>query len=251
VKTRILSSHLDSTTYKQTFNSMVDFLAESAKPAYVTVNNVHTVVEGVFRPEYGKIINDGFMALPDGKPLSVVARWKGDQNMERVFGPTLLEKVLDWGQAKMVRHFFFGSTTQILEKMSCAIKSRFPNAIICGMISPPFKPLSEEENLQYISQINAANPDIIWIGLGAPKQEKWMHDYSNNINRGILVGIGAGFDYLAGETKHAPDWMKNYALEWVYRLIQEPKRLWKRYLITNPLFILLNTLEFLKLKTYD
>ena len=119
------------------------------------------------------------------------------------------------------------------------------------MISPPFKSLSLNENLEFISQINDLNPDIIWVGLGAPKQEKWMYENYQKLNKGIMIGVGAGFDYLAGETHHAPDWMKNYSLEWLYRLIQEPQRLWKRYLITNSLFILMNTLELLNLKTYD
>ena len=251
MKTKILSSLLDSTTYEDTYDSIQDFILSSNVPDYITVNNVHTVVEGVLNPYYGRIINEGFMALPDGRPLSVIARWKGDKNMKRVFGPTLMEKIISWGQANQIKHFFFGSTQLILEKMSAVIQKKFPEAIVCGMISPPFKSLSPNENLQFISQINDLNPDIIWVGLGAPKQEKWMYENYQKLNKGIMIGVGAGFDYLAGETHHAPGWMKNYSLEWLYRLIQEPKRLWKRYLITNPLFILMNTLELLNLKTYD
>ncbi len=251
MKTKILSSLLDSTTYEDTYDSIRDFILSSDVPDYITVNNVHTVVEGVLNPDYGRIINEGFMALPDGRPLSVIARWKGDKNMKRVFGPTLMEKIINWGQANQIKHFFFGSTQLILEKMSAVIQKQFPAAIVCGMISPPFKSLSPNENLQFISQINDLNPDIIWVGLGAPKQEKWMYENYQKLNKGIMIGVGAGFDYLAGETHHAPDWMKNYSLEWLYRFIQEPQRLWKRYLITNPLFILMNTLELLNLKTYD
>jgi len=251
MKTRILSSYLDSTTYEQTYASMMNFLSESKMPGYITVINAHTVVESVLNPDFGKIINEGFMALPDGRPLSVIARWKGDKNMKRVFGPTLMEKIINWGQGNQIKHFFFGSTQLILEKMSAVIQKKFPEAIVCGMISPPFKSLLPNENLEFISQINDLNPDIIWVGLGAPKQEKWMSENYQKLNKGIMIGIGAGFDYLAGETHHAPDWMKNYSLEWLYRLIQEPQRLWKRYLITNPLFILMNTLELLNLKTYD
>ncbi len=250
MKTKILSTHLDSTTYEQTFNQMMNYLVHSKSPAYVTLNNAHTVVEGVFHPKFSTIINKGFMALPDGRPLSMVARWKGDYNMKRVFGPTLLEKILEWGQEKKIKHYFFGSTKDILNLMASTIQSKFPEAIVCGMLSPPFKPLTTEENLKFISQINEANPDIIWVGLGAPKQENWMSENYTQFNRGILIGVGAGFDYLAGKTKHAPRWMKKYALEWFYRLLQEPRRLWKRYVFTNPLFILLNILEFLKLKSY-
>ncbi len=250
MKTKILSSFIDSTNYKHTYDCIKNFILTSKSPNYITVNNVHTIVEGVIKPNYGRIINNGFMALPDGRPLSLIAHWKGDKSMERVFGPTLMEKILDWGQKNQIRHFFFGSTEFILKKMSIIIQKQYPEAIICGFISPPFRTLSQEENLQYISKINDLNPDIIWIGLGAPKQEKWMYQNFEKLNNGIMIGIGAGFDYLAGEINHAPDWMKNYSLEWVYRLIQEPKRLWKRYLITNPLFIFMNILELLNLKTY-
>lgn len=251
MKTRILSSYLDSTTYEQTYESIMKFLTDSTNPSYVTVNNVHTIVEGVLNPDFGKIINNGFMALPDGRPLSVIARWKGDKIMERVFGPTLLEKILNWGQQNQIKHFFFGSTDEILEKMRIVIQNRFPSAIVCGMISPPFKPLSENENLRFISKINQETPDIIWIGLGAPRQEKWMYKNFEKLDKGIMIGIGAGFDYLAGEIQHAPDCLKNYSLEWSFRLLQEPRRLWKRYLIMNPLFILMIMLELLKLKKYE
>ena len=119
------------------------------------------------------------------------------------------------------------------------------------MISPPYRPLTNSENENYISIINNSNADIIWVGLGAPKQEKWMYENYKYINKGIMIGIGAGFDYLAGSTKHAPEWMKNYSLEWLYRLIQEPGRLWKRYLITNTLFLFYITLELLGLKKFE
>lgn len=251
MKTQILSSKLNSTNYEDTYKSICDFLASSLKPGYITVNNVHTVVEGVLNADYGEIINDGFMALPDGKPLSVVASWKGDKNMRRVFGPSLLEKVLDWSQNTNIRHYFFGSTQEALNAIQKSIKSKYPNVTVCGYTSPPFRHLTPEENSSYITDMNQKNADIIWVGLGAPKQEKWMAENINGLKKGIMIGIGAGFDYLTGHTKHAPDWMKNYSLEWLYRLMQEPRRLWKRYLITNPLFILMNTLEFLKLKTYD
>jgi N-acetylglucosaminyldiphosphoundecaprenol N-acetyl-beta-D-mannosaminyltransferase len=242
---------LDSTNYEKTYESICKFISTSSSPGYITVNNVHTVVEGVLNPDFGHIINDGFMALPDGKPLSIVARWKGDENMERVFGPTLLEKILNWSKNSEIRHYFFGSTENTLELMETVIKTNYPSIKTCGFTSPPFSNLTTEKNLEYISQMNKAEADIIWVALGAPKQEKWMAENIKYLNKGVLIGIGAGFDYLAGQTKHAPEWMKNYSLEWLYRLIQEPKRLWKRYCITIPIFIGLNILEFTKLKKFN
>jgi N-acetylglucosaminyldiphosphoundecaprenol N-acetyl-beta-D-mannosaminyltransferase len=218
---------------------------------YITVNNVHTVVEGIRNPAYKQIINNAAMALPDGMPLVKVARWKGATEIERVFGPTFFEKTLDWGQKDGLKHFFFGSSEETLQKMKKVIEERFPDAIISGMIAPPFRPFTARENEEFMQQINEANPDIIWVSLGAPKQEFWIYENYKKLHRGVMIGIGAGFDYLAGNTKHAPQWMKNMALEWLYRLIQEPGRLWKRYLVTNTLFVWYLFLELLGLKKFE
>ncbi len=220
-------------------------------PNYITVNNVHTVIEGVRDSYYKKIINDAFLALPDGKPLSVVAKLKGEKNISRIFGPSFMEKTIDWGQKDNLSHFFFGSSEKILDKLKSSINFKFPEAKIAGMISPPYRPLTESENINYLNKINEANADIIWIGLGAPKQEKWMYENYMHLNRGVMIGIGAGFDYIAGNTQHAPEWMKNLSLEWLYRLIQEPGRLWKRYLVTNTLFLFYITLELVGLKKFE
>jgi N-acetylglucosaminyldiphosphoundecaprenol N-acetyl-beta-D-mannosaminyltransferase len=155
-----------------------------------------------------------------------------------------MEKFIDWGRQDNVRHFFFGSNEVNLQKLKIAIETKFPGTIISGMIAPPYRPIEEWENESFITAINAAQPDFIWVGLGAPKQERWMYAQAKNVN-GLLFGIGAGFDYMAGNTKHAPTWMKNASLEWVYRLIQEPGRLWKRYLLTIPPFMLFASLELL------
>ena len=251
MKTRILSSNLDSTTYVDCYESILKHLSEGQNPVYITVNNVHTVVEGVLNPDYGKIINEGFMAVPDGRPLSVVAGLKGDKKMERVFGPTLQEKLLEWGQEDELRHYFVGGTSETLDKMEDVVAQRYPSALVCGRISPPFRVLTKKENDSIVDQINNACADIIWVGLGAPKQERWMYGNYSALHKGIMIGVGAGFDYLAGNIQHAPTWMKKYSLEWFYRLIQEPKRLWRRYVVTIPIFLVLNTLELLRIKKFD
>lgn len=238
-------------SYKETYNTVLNKVSSASSPAYITVNNVHTVVEGVKNKEYGKIINSAFLALPDGKPLSVVAKIKGAKNIARIFGPTFMEKTIDWGRKDGLKHFFWGSTKETLEKMMAQIKAKYSEVNIVGAVSPPFRALTEKENMDYIRQMNDADPDIVWIALGAPKQEIWMYENYKKLNRGVMIGIGAGFDYLAGNTKHAPSWMKRYALEWLYRLIQEPGRLWKRYLVTNTLFIWYLLLELLHLKKFD
>jgi N-acetylglucosaminyldiphosphoundecaprenol N-acetyl-beta-D-mannosaminyltransferase len=222
----------------------------NSRSSYITVNNVHTVVEGAVDGKFKKIINGSFLALPDGKPLSIVAKLKGGKNIDRIFGPTLFEKTLDWGQKDGIKHYFFGSSNETLEQMINTIRIKFPQAIISGCFSPPFKKFTGDENEVYLNQMNASGAELFWIGLGAPKQEIWMHENHKKLNKGIMIGIGAGFDYLAGNTKHAPEWMKKTALEWLYRLIQEPKRLWKRYLVANSLFIFLVILESLNIKKF-
>jgi len=242
-------SILDS--YRTAYQYVVEYVRSNEKPAYITVNNVHTVIEGIWDADYRAITNQAFLALPDGKPLSVVARWKGIANISRVFGPTFFEKALEWGQEDGVRHFFFGSSQQVLETLQNVIRDRFPQAQIAGAIAPPFRPLTASENAMYIEQMNRSKADIVWVALGAPKQERWMAANYRYLNRGVMIGIGAGFDYLAGNTQHAPEWMKRYALEWLYRLIQEPRRLWKRYLVTNTLFVILVVLELLGIKRWE
>lgn len=214
---------------------------------YITVNNAHTVVEAVRNKNYRDALNNSFLSLPDGKPLSIVAKVKGEKNISRIFGPTFMEKTLEWGQKEGIKHYFFGSTEVTLQKMLEVIKTKYPKAIVSGFFSPPYKEkFSDEENDTYIKLMNESGADIFWIGLGAPKQELWMYENYKKLKRGVMIGIGAGLDYLARNVKHAPEWMKNLALEWFYRLMQEPRRLWKRYLITNTLFIYYILLEFVK-----
>lgn len=219
-------------------------LKTSKEKKYITVNNVHTMVEGFRNTSFQQIINDSFLSIPDGKPLAVVGKLKGAKTISRLFGPTVMEKFIDWGRQDNRRHFFFGSNEATLQKLEATIKTNYPGAIIAGMIAPPFKPVDQWENDQFVAAINAAKPDFIWVGLGAPKQERWMYTHTQKID-GLLFGIGAGFDYLAGNTRHAPEWMKDASLEWMYRLIQEPGRLWKRYLTTIPPFLLLSFLELM------
>ena len=212
---------------------------------YVTVNNVHTMVEAFWDSSYRAIINESFLSIPDGKPLQIVGRLKGNKDISRLFGPTVMEKFVDWGREDGVKHFFLGNSEENLKRLKQAIEKKYPGTIIAGMISPPFKPMKEWDNERFAQLINDAKPDYIWVGLGAPKQERWMNENCQKMQTGIMFGIGAGFDYMAGNTKHAPQWMKNFALEWLFRLLQEPKRLWKRYLKTIPQFLFFASLELL------
>jgi len=232
------------------FDSYASFFEEIAKKindqqfrGYITVSNVHTVMECYRRREFNNIVEKSYLTIPDGKPLEIVGRLKGQRKIRRLFGPTVLENCLDWGRDHSLKHFFIGSTSQTLEKMKTVIAARYPGTQVVGTIAPPFLPMEEWTDVEFLNQINAAQPDLIWVGLGAPKQEQWMYKNIGRLSKGIMIGVGAGFSYIAGDTKHAPQWMKNASLEWLYRLSQEPSRLWKRYLTTIPPFIVLATMD--------
>lgn len=203
---------------------------------YMCVSNVHTTVTAFEDPEYRAVQNGGIMAIPDGGPLSSVGRKRGFVNMQRITGPSYMEEIMKISVENDYRHFFYGSTTETLNKLKEVLKKNYPGIKIVGMYSPPFRNISFEEDKEIIEKINKTKPDFLWVGLGAPKQEKWMAAHYGKVN-GFIVGVGAGFDYLAGNIKRAPEWMQKSNLEWFYRLKQEPIRLFSRYWHTNWKFI--------------
>ena len=203
---------------------------------YLCVSNVHTTVMSYDDESYCAVQNGGIMAIPDGGPLSSVGRKRGFTQMERTTGPDYLKEILDISVEEGYRHFFYGSTEETLEKLKVHLEKEYPGLQIAGMYSPPFRALSLEEDKEMIAMINAGNADFVWIGLGAPKQERWMSEHKGVI-KGLMVGVGAAFDYLAGNIERSPMWMQKANLEWLYRLLQEPQRLFKRYFYTNTKFI--------------
>lgn len=204
---------------------------------YMCVSNVHTTVTAYENSEYCVVQNGGILAIPDGGPLSSLGRRRGYKDMSRTTGPDYLKAILSASQEKGYKHFFYGSTNETLDKLRVEINKKYPEAKIVGMYSPPFRPMTEEEDLQIIEVINNVKPDFIWIGLGAPKQEQWMANHQGKVH-GFMIGVGAAFDYLAGNIQRAPEWMQKNNLEWLYRLMQDPARLFKRYLVTNSKFLL-------------
>lgn len=203
---------------------------------YLCVSNVHTTVTAHEDPDYCAIQNGGIMAIPDGRPLSVIGKKRGYKNMERITGPDYMRKMFELSIEKEYKHFFYGSTVETLKKMNRNIVNKYPQICIAGMYSPPFRTITEEEDVEIVEMIDKANPDFVWVGLGAPKQENWMAEHKGRI-KGFMVGVGAGFDYFAGNISRAPQWMQNSNLEWLYRLLQDPRRLFIRYWHTNFKFI--------------
>ena len=218
---------------------LIDFTKKYIKDLsgnYLCVSNVHTTVMSYDDSGYRAVQNGGIMAIPDGGPLSSVGRKRGFSQMQRTTGPDYLKEILEISSEEGYRHYFYGSTEETLEKLQKILAEKYPKVKVAGMYSPPFRVLSNEEDAEIIKMINNTKADFVWIGLGAPKQEKWMAAHQGKI-KGLMVGVGAAFDYLAGNIERAPMWMQKANLEWLYRLVQEPKRLFKRYFYTNTKFI--------------
>jgi N-acetylglucosaminyldiphosphoundecaprenol N-acetyl-beta-D-mannosaminyltransferase len=204
---------------------------------YICVSNVHTTVISYEESSYCKIQNGGLMAIPDGNPLSIVGRIRGHKDMDRITGPSLMAELFKVSVEKGYRHYFYGSKEETLDKLYTALKKTYPGIQVSGMYSPPFRSLTVDEDKAIVKRINETKADFVWVGLGAPKQEKWMAEHLGRVN-GLMIGVGAGFDYFAGNIQRAPEWMQKCSLEWLYRLVQEPRRLFFRYLSTNTIFIL-------------
>ena len=218
---------------------LIDFTKKYIKELsgdYLCVSNVHTTVMSYDDKAYCAVQNGGIMAIPDGGPLSSVGRKRGFSGMKRTTGPDYMKEMLKISNEEGYRHFFYGSTEETLKKLQRTLKRSYPNVQVAGMFSPPFRTLSAQEDEEIVHMINESNADFVWIGLGAPKQERWMAEHQGKI-KGFMIGVGAAFDYEAGNIVRAPQWMQKTNLEWLYRLIQEPKRLFKRYFYTNTKFI--------------
>lgn len=232
---KILRTNISVTDMQGTIAYLTENL-EALRGKYICVSNVHTTVLSFRDEEYRKVQNSASMALPDGKPLSIVSRRRGFTDAQRVPGPDLMPKIFEISGEKGYRHYFYGGKKETLKKLKDALKKKYPDLIIAGMYSPPFRSLSEEEDAAVIKKINDAKPDFIWIALGAPKQEKWMYDHRDKVT-GVMLGVGAAFDFIAGTVKRAPGWMQEMCLEWLYRILQDPVRLIPRYLGTNLSFL--------------
>jgi len=215
---------------------------------YVCFSNVHTIVTARHDRKLRDITNNSFLSLPDGRPLSVVGRLTGVERVSRVAGPDFMLRLIS--KAQKMSHYFYGSTPQVIGGLVANLCARYPELHVVGAYSPPFRILSREEKIDIIQNIRAARPDFIWIGLGAPKQEYWMAEVFEELKPAILLGVGAAFDFHAGTIQRAPNWMRGCSLEWVHRLWQEPRRLWKRYLVTNSLFLYYLAVDLLRFKSY-
>lgn len=217
---------------------------------YICVTGVHGVMEAQRDGEFRRVLNQAFLCTPDGMPMVWVGRLRGHREMRRVYGPDLMLDVCAWSEKERCRHFFFGGAPDVTEILSHRLKKRFPDLQIVGHYTPPFRPLNSNEELELRETVRVARPDIMWVGLSTPKQERFMAEFLARLDVTLMIGVGAAFDFHAGRVRQAPRWMQRSGLEWFFRLYQEPRRLARRYLRNNPLFILKIGGQFLGLKKY-
>jgi N-acetylglucosaminyldiphosphoundecaprenol N-acetyl-beta-D-mannosaminyltransferase len=204
---------------------------------YVCVTGVHGVMESYREPAVRTIHNRAGLVTPDGMPLVWLLRWAGFREADRVYGPDLMLEVFARSKACRYRHFLYGASTQTLEALRANLERRFPEAVIVGTHSPPFRALTSAEGDAIVDRINDSGADIVWVGLSTPAQERWMAEYRARLTSPVLIGVGAAFDFHAGTVRQAPRLIQRSGLEWAFRLAMEPRRLWKRYFTNNPQFI--------------
>jgi N-acetylglucosaminyldiphosphoundecaprenol N-acetyl-beta-D-mannosaminyltransferase len=218
---------------------------------YITVTGVHGVMESQDSEEVRRIHNRAFLVTPDGMPMVWLGRLNGHREMSRVYGPDLMLEVFAVSAQHGLRHFFYGGANGAATELKRRMEQRFPGVQIVGVYEPPFRPLTTEEAAALEAQVHAARPDIVWVGLSTPKQEKFMAEYLPRLDTTLMIGVGAAFDFHAGRVRQAPRWMQRSGLEWFYRLCAEPRRLWRRYCRNNPRFLWLTVCQGCGLRKFD
>jgi N-acetylglucosaminyldiphosphoundecaprenol N-acetyl-beta-D-mannosaminyltransferase len=213
---------------------------------YVCLGTAHGLTEARTDPALRRIYNESWLTTPDGMPLV----WLGPHGVERVYGPDLMLAVCDAGRASGLTHYFFGGAPGVADELKQKLSARFPGLAVAGTFTPPFRPLDESELSALRADVTRTRPDVMWIGISSPKQEKFMAAHWRDLDAGVLIGVGAAFDFHSGRVRQAPRWIQRSGFEWLFRLCTEPRRLGRRYLLTTPLFALRVLAQLSGLKKY-
>ncbi len=235
-RVNVLGVGVSAITIAQAVDIIAGWIA-AGDHQYVCVTGVHGVMESQDDPNLRHIHNRAGLVTPDGMPLVWVSRFRGYRHVERVYGPDLMLACCAASVSKGFRHFLYGGAPGVPDRLAEKLTERFPGLIVTGAWSPPFGEVTPAEERATIDRINSANPDIVWVGLSTPKQERWMFRNVGQLRASVLIGVGAAFDFHAGLKRQAPLWMQRSGLEWLFRLGTEPRRLWRRYLTNNPRFV--------------
>ena len=234
---QILRSRISVTSYEDACDRIQAWVGEQLS-CYVIAANVHVVMTGYWHPEYQQAVNGAALVTPDGMPLVWALRLLGIKGQPRVYGPDLMLAWCERAALLRIPLYLYGGTEAMLEKLQHNLEQRFPKLAIVGRHAPSFQPLTPEEEAADIECIQASGADVVLVALGCPKQELWMARQQGKIPK-TLIGVGAAFSFHSGEISQAPRWMMSLGLEWLYRLLMEPRRLWQRYLLNNPMFVIL------------
>jgi N-acetylglucosaminyldiphosphoundecaprenol N-acetyl-beta-D-mannosaminyltransferase len=223
----------------------------NGRRGYVTITNVYSVSEAQRDPELRRIFNEALLSTPDGMPMVWMGRLQGQPSIRRVYGPDLVLNLCEHSLSAGFSHFFCGGKPGVAEDLADTLQKRFPGLTVAGTFCPPFRPLDSQEQNALASKVRETQPDFFWVGISTPKQERFMAEYLSILPEAkIFIGVGAAFDLLTGRIRQAPRWVQRSGLEWLFRLSQEPRRLAKRYLVNNPLFILRAAAQLLGLRNY-
>jgi N-acetylglucosaminyldiphosphoundecaprenol N-acetyl-beta-D-mannosaminyltransferase len=228
----------------------IDAWIANREPHYVTVTPAHAVMDAYQDPELRPIFNHSGLTTPDGMAIVWLLKLRGYRDVSRVYGPDLMLETCRAGLEFGYRHFLYGGAEGVATALADKLRARFPGLQVVGTHTPPFRELTEEEDQAVVDKINAARPDIVWVGLSTPKQERWMAAHLGRIETPVMIGVGAAFDFLSGKKPQAPRWAQRSGLEWLFRLASEPRRLWPRYR-QYPKFVLLALGQWLGLRDYS
>lgn len=240
---RVLGVGVNAVQIRDVVAQMERWISERERCHYIAVTGMHGISEAQHDPFFKKVLNRADLVVPDGMPLVWLGRRHGHQLKRRVYGPELMQSFCQ-DTCSTYRHFFYGGTSAVPALLAKTLQEKH-GINIAGTYSPPFRELSEAEDQEVVSLINATKPDVLWIGLSTPKQERWMYEHRDRLRVPVVIGVGAAFDINTGRVRQAPRWMREHGLEWLFRLVQEPRRLWRRYLIYGSEFVVNVTAELL------
>jgi N-acetylglucosaminyldiphosphoundecaprenol N-acetyl-beta-D-mannosaminyltransferase len=244
----ILGLNVNNVTFSQTTEQILEW-ALIKESRYLCVANVHMVMEAYDDSEFKSVVNNGDLVIPDGKPLALLMSLQGSKKQFQIRGPELTLQLCSVAQEKDIKVGFYGSSPKTIKMLMENMRRKFPNLDVAYAYSPPFRSLTQEEDDQVIKSINDSEASLLFVGLGCPKQERWMAEHRGVINS-VMIGVGQAFDIHAGTLAEAPAWLRFLGLEWLFRLMSEPRRLWKRYLKNNPRFASLAILQIIGLKKF-
>ena len=249
-RVNVLGVGVDAVDMRTAVDRIFDAVA-TGRRGYVCVTGVHGVMEAQRDQEFRRILNRSLVTTPDGMPTVWMGRLSGFRAMRRVYGPDLMLEVCRRSVATGATHFLYGGNEGVAEELATRLHRRFPGLRVVGTYSPPFRPLNIEEEHWLRQQLDSLKPDFLWVGLSTPKQERFMASYEGVLATRVMIGVGAAFDMHSGRTKQAPKWMQRSGLEWFFRLLQEPRRLFKRYAVNNPAFVWYALQQKLGLRQYS